>query len=722
MRTRVLRTLTAGVLVALWAAPGRGEVVLQTRAIRLRLSDDAKVTSIEARVTGRELRAKGEPAPAFHAYASGASHPASSVRLVKDRLGVRFAGAGAIATFQVIQRADYVALRLTGVEGKPVDRIDLLSLRVQPLPNRGTWIDVAYDKEFGLCLCGGNVRTHAAMKIGKDALQMTASAYAEVGLKDATAVLFGFDNPAKRFLDVMEIVERDFKMPPGARHRRSAAQKYSYLWVSPTPGDIGEYVEWARRGGFRMILFSYTAFSQGAGHFRWNRRYPGGLADLKKVTDTIRRAGLSAGLHLHYDKAHATDPYVAPVPDDRLGKTRTFTLRSDIDKAAATISVRENPRGYTRSEGMRVLQIDKELIAYKSFTTRGRYEFRGCRRGHLYSAPASHRAGGKVHLLNVDTNPLFIRLDQNTDIQDEVAERIGHIVRQTGPYDMVYFDGAEDVHAPFWYHCANAQYRLWRRLSPAPSVAEAAANTHFSWHMISRSNAHDSVAPDEMKAFCRKGPCRAAPQRARDFTRINFGRLDGFGRSRTEWIGPDVLEYVVSRGAAWDCPFSMRVDLQQIKNNPRAEDCFGVAKIWEDARIGGKLSDAHRRNLRMLDREHHLFRNKEGNLELATISEIPEVAGGKHLKAYSFRRFLQPLDTCVLIWAVVDRAELLLPTPPEGLRVMRPFGTELSVSVQAGKAVIPVSSRRYLIFPDTPVATVKKLLRQAASRAIPAGK
>jgi hypothetical protein len=442
------------------------------------------------------------------------------------------------------------------------------------------------------------------------------------------------------------------------------------------------------------------------------------MADLKKVTDAIRKAGLAAGLHIHYNKAHKTDRYVTPVPDDRFHKIRTFTLRSDIDRRTDAIPVREDPRGCTTSDGMRILQIGKELVYYKTFSTHGRHEFRGCQRGHLRTVAAAHRAGEKVHLLNVDTWPSFIRFDQTSDIQDEVAERIGRIVKQTGPYQMVYFDGAEDVHGPFWYHCANAQYRVWRRFAWLPPAAEAAANSHFSWHMISRSNAYDSVRPDQMKAFCRKGPCRAAPRRAKDFSRINFGWLHGFGRSRTSWISPDVLEYVISRGAAWDCPFALSVRLREIKNNPRAEDCFDVVKIWEDARIGDKLGKAHRRQLRMLDREHHLFHNEDGRLELATITEVPDVAGGKHLKAYSFRRLLQPLDVCVLIWATVDQAELILPSRPKGLKAMRPFGTEIKIAGDAARAVIPVSSRRYLIFPDASVTQVRKLLQQATSRPV----
>lgn len=46
-------------------------------------------------------------------------------------------------------------------------------------------------------------------------------------------MLFGCNDPRNRFLDVMEIVERDFNMPAGAQHRRSPCQCFSYLLVPP---------------------------------------------------------------------------------------------------------------------------------------------------------------------------------------------------------------------------------------------------------------------------------------------------------------------------------------------------------------------------------------------------------------------------------------------------------------------------------------------------------
>jgi hypothetical protein len=510
----------------------------------------------------------------------------------------------------------------------------------------------------------------------------------------------------------MEIVERDFDMPAGAANRRSPIQKYSYLWVTPTADDIHEYIKWAKRGGFRMMLLSYTAFSRGVGHFAWNSRYPNGMADLKKVTDAVRSAGLKLGLHIHYNKALKSDAYVTPVPDDRLHKVRTFTFATAVDTKADVIPVNENPKGCTRDDKRRILKAGTELIAYEAFTTEPPFQFTGCRRGHLNTTAAAHRAGSEVSLLNVDTWPIFIRFDQNTDIQDETADRIGEIFRQTGPYDMVYFDGAEDVHAPFWFHCANAQWRVFRHFQPAPPVCEAASNTHFSWHMISRGNAYDSVAPDKMKEFCRKAPCRGAASRALNFSRLEFGWLHGFGRSPDNYIGPDVLEYVISRGAAWDCPFSMTVNTSQLAANPRTEDCFDLIKLWEEARIENRLSDEQRKMLKELDQEHHLLVNEQGEHELVAIDEIADVAGGL-FKAYRFHRAADPNSTYIIIWCTRRQTDLLLPVATDQLVVMRPFGTPLPVQTVGKKARLTISDRCYLVLKGMTADQASQLLATA---------
>jgi len=762
--------ITATVLAGLLAGPAAAQVVLQTAHLRLEIRANGTLASLRSKPDNVEYASSCKSMPVATVYRGGRSVPASlgkyaastgrwiykggesfsatRVVLSGDKLSIDFGKANVRAEYRVRTKRDYLVFELLAVKGDPVNRIDFIELSVKKLPYLGQWVDAACDDRFGICLCAGNPETRVEMDRHDDHVAMRATAERAVGFPGATAVLFGCPDPKERFLDAMAIVERDFNMPAGATRRRSPAQRYSYLWAArPTPDNIDQYIRWAKRGGFRVLLFSYNAFAEGAGHFRWNASFPRGMDDLKKMTGAIRRAGLKPGLHIHYSKARKNDPYVTPVPDDRLHKVRTFTLAESVDATAGTLRVNENPEGSTLDKGRRILKAGKELIAYESYTTGPVFRFTGCRRGHLGTTASALRKGDRLDLLNVDTWPSFIRFDQDTDIQDETARRIADIYHRTGPYEMVYFDGAEDVHEPFWHHVASAQYRVFRLLSPPPPACEAAHYTHFSWHMITRSNAYDTVAPaGGMKDFCRLMPCPTAAERVKDFSRIDFGWLGRFGAGKGNRAGPDVFEYVISRAAAWDCPISLRVSLKDIAANPRRDDCFDVLKTWEDARIENRLTQKERNTLKNVApeharyvpcyeqrqiwtncstgrnltdaqrailadrREHHLLPAPEGQHELVEIKEIPNVAGGA-VKAYTFRSDLRPRATCVLIWAVDPDVDLRLPVAGDRLTVMRPFGTPVAFQSDRKSATVRIGDRKYLVLADTEPGEAEQALK-----------
>jgi len=751
-----------------------GQVALETDTLRLEIRDDGTLQSLTSKAEGSQYAHTGvlEPVAVVYrggrsvpestgkyaftgrwVYRGGESFPATRASLSGDKLTIHFAGANAVATFRVTTAQEYLAFELLTLDDDTIDRIDLLRLRMKKLPHLGEWVNVAFDEQFGVCLCAGNLKANVEMERGAEHVLMRATAEKAVGFHGATAVLFGCRDPQTRFLDAMTVVEHDFGLPSGATHRRQPVLRCSYLWVSGlTPENTAEYVKWAKRGGFRMILFSYTTFAKGAGHLQWNARFPNGMADLKKVTHTIRAAGLKVGMHIHYSKTHRNDPYVTPVPDDRLHQRRSFTLAADVSTDADVLPVAENPEGCTLDEGRRLLKAGNELIAYENYDTAPGYRFTGCRRGYLNTSQSAHHRGKSLGLVDVDNWPAFIRFDQDTDIQDEAARRIADIFRQTGPYEMVYFDGAEDVHEPFWHHVASAQYRVFRLLEPRPPVCEAAHYTHFSWHMITRSNAYDIVASaDGMKDFCRLMPCPTAAARANDFSRIEFGWLGRFGKTSNGCAGPDVWEYVISRAAAWDCPISLKIGLAEVESNPRWADCLDVIKTWEDARLGDHLTDAHRDLLKNVDaeharyvpcfeqrgiwknflanrdlteaqrailahrQEHHLFINEHGQHELVAIDEVPNVADGR-IRAYSFRRRTCTMDTYILAWAVDDEVELRLPVPPGRLSVMRPFGKPLPPEEDSGEATVRIAGRGYLVLSGTQVTQARQILQQAKRR------
>lgn len=757
-------------LLAALVLPARAVVTFETEQVRLEIGEDAIVRRLVAKPDNIEYAVAAPRCPFATVYRGGCSVPsavgyqaavigrwvyqggaqfdATRIRRQGDKLLVEFGAANVMATYRVRIAGEYVAFELLSVEGEPIDRIEFVRLNVRRLPMLGQWVNLAYDERFGVCLCGGNLQTDIGMIPKESHVEMTAAAEAVVGFRGATAVLFGCRDPQTKFLDAMANVERDFQLPAGAIFRRSPIQRFSYLWAArPDPQNIGDYIRWAKTGGFRMVLLSYGAFSGGAGHYVWNKRYPNGMADLKRVTDAIRAAGLKVGLHIHYCKASKRDPYVTPVPDDRFHVVRTFTLARDVTADASVLPVSENPDGCTVDNGRRILKLDKELVEYEDYSRQPPFQFTGCRRGHLATRATAHAAGAKCALLDVDTWPSFIRFDQNTDIQDEVARRLADIYKQTGPYDMIYFDGAEDVHEPFWYHTASAQYRVFRLLDSPPPVCESPHYTHFSWHMISRGNAYDNVAtPDGMKDFCRLMPCPTAAARVMDFSRIDFGWLGQFGGKKTGCAGPDVYEYVASRAAAWDCPISLHVSLEDFQSNPRTEDCLAAIKIWEDARLGNHLSEADRRALRNVSpqdahyvscyqqriiyqnsrdpknltdvqrriladrREHHLFVNEQGRYDLVEIEELTGVGQDK-IKAFLFQRAGRPEDTYALVWAV--EGELRLRLPNASLSAMRPFGSQWPVNHDRNTASVVVGPRTCLLMSRTPPDQAVQLLRRA---------
>jgi hypothetical protein len=731
LHSNILRAIAFYFFVlAIFGGVFGADIKLETDNLRLEMNEAGILKNLVDKTTGKDYSYSSEPGAVFRMRIGWDQRQfaANGVRRSGDKLFVDFAEQKVKLSFDIIEKSDYLALKVASVEGGPISGIDIC-LQVKKLKYLGEWIDVAYDDDFGICLCAGNIKTDAKMRIKANHIVMSTMAQKDVALEGTISVLFGCKKPKDTFLDVMQIVEEDLDLPRGAKARKSPVQEYSYFWTNwITTKNVDGLIKEAKRAGFRMMLFSYKSFAESCGHYYWRESYPNGMADLKEITDKIRAAGMKVGMHMHYNKAHTHDKYVTPVPDDRLHKMRKFTLAKSMNTKSDTIIVNENPKGCVggknnqrrgwgrhnkgKRHGMAILQVGSELIQYTTYTTEPPYTFTGCKRGHLGTKVNSHRSGNKLELLDVDNWPIFVRFDQNTDIQDETAARLAKIIKETGPYDMLYFDGAEDIHPPRWYHRANAEWWVLKQAVPAPMVVEAAGNTHFTWHMNSRSNAYDSVSPDKMKDFCRKHPCVKAASNELNFTRVNFGWLQGFGRSLNSYFGPDVLEFILSRGAAWDCPFSMAIDQGQINMNPLTDDCFAVIKIWEDARILNKLSDKQREELKNLEQEHHLFINKKGEYELVEIEDVDSVAGSEYIKAYSFDRKSEPGNTYVLIWTDYD-SDLIMPVEADVVTLSRPFGVKDAVKSDNGKAVVSVGSRRYLKFAGMNADEVVKLLSEA---------
>jgi hypothetical protein len=439
----------------------------------------------------------------------------------------------------------------------------------------------------------------------------------------------------------------------------------------------------------------YRVFCKTAGHFPWRAEYPRGIVEVKGITDRIAEAGITPGIHIHYNKADKQDEYVTPRPDPRLNLTANFTLKEGLDEHAQAITVEESPRQCPMEEGRRILRIQNELIAYERYTTTPPYQFTGCLRGALGTRVAAYTTGERVGLLDVDTWPIFVRLTQNTDIQEEVAHRLAGIYHGAG-FRFVYFDGAEDVPGPeYWYTVSRAQWLVYQKLDPPPLLAEGACKSHFSWHILSRGNAFDVFKPEVLKEAVRTYPAAEAPQAATDFTSINFGWI-GYWAPGRETIGtqPDMIEYATSRAAAWDCPISLVGDLPQLEAHPRTPDNLEVIRLWEEVRSRGWLTAAQKSQLRNLSQEHTLLVDERGNFELVPYSQIEKVAGSDGpARVFVFERNGR---VYVVFWHTSGESTLELALDRRNTKLMKHLGKPIDINAGGRGIRVPLSERRSL--------------------------
>jgi hypothetical protein len=503
-------------------------------------------------------------------------------------------------------------------------------------------------------------------------------------------------------------VEKDYDLPLGVQSRRDPAYNYSYYEMRGlTPENVDEHIAYAKKGGFKMMVFYWTDFAESLGHFPWKKEYPNGLDDLKLIADKIQAAGIVPGFHIHYNKATRNDPYVTPIPDARLNLTGIFTLKESVDSAVTEIVVEENPRMCTMENARRILKLGDELIEYTSYTTTAPYKFTGCKRGALNTTPQSSKKGVKFGLLDVDTSPRYIRFDQRTDIQQEVAERLAKICNETG-VRFLYFDGGEDVHPPYWYYGSKAQLEVYNACNPKPLVSEGALKTHFAWHILTRANAYDTFKPELFREGVRHYMLQGAKYMAESFTSINFGwNIYLAPSTASNGMQPDMYEYVCSRGAGWNSPISlMVVAINDLRNHPRTGDNLDVMKNWEEARIAGFFTEEQKNSLKDPYQEHILIKNEKSAFELYPYRKADVAGNSTDVTAYTFRRNHQ---TWVVYWHTRGNAQIQIPVKAGQVTLFSKIGVKAKQKQNAGKyCIFPVDNRRFLAF-DLPEQEVNDL-------------
>jgi hypothetical protein len=410
----------------------------------------------------------------------------------------------------------------------------------------------------------------------------------------------------------------------------------------------------------------------------------------------IKNAGITPGVHFLHSHIGIDSKYVTPIPDHRLNLLRIFTLAKALNKADTTIYVEQNPENSTMSKGRRLLKLGTELISYNNYTTTRPYKFTGCVRGIDKTTINEQPEGYIFGLLDVsEFGAMSVYIDQNSDLQDEVAEKLADIY--SAGFEFVYFDGSEGVDPPFWYNVSGAQWRVFSRLKPEPIFAEGAAKTHFSWHMLTGGNAFDVFRPEVLKEETIRYPFKEAPRMKDNFTRINFGWLGYFvPNEKTVGTQPDMLEFVTSKAAAWDCPIAIQANPKSFASHARTADNLEVIRRWEEVRAKHWLTAEQKQMLKNPEQEHILLLNEHKEFELVPYYQIMNVANGsREVRAFYFKR---NSDLYVVFWHISGEKKLELPLNSKYITLLESLGKEIPVypNLDGDYSILPVGKLRFI--------------------------
>jgi hypothetical protein len=328
--------------------------------------------------------------------------------------------------------------------------------------------------------------------------------------------------------------------------------------------------------------------------------------------------------------------------------------------------VLENPVDAPHYADARVLRFGGEIFSYETYTDKPPFRFTGVRRGYWKTKAAAHPRGEIGGVLDVsEYAAISCYIDQKTDLQDEIAEKIAKIYNLG--FEFCYFDGSEGVNEPYEIYVPLSQYRVCKKFKKMPIFTEGAAKAHFGWHLQAGANAFDTFPPETFKPMIAKYPLEEAPIMRRDFTRLDFGwwhlappgeHYKGIGCSIGSQL--DMVEYGASKAASWDCPETVMMRFPGVTSIPRFDDLAEAMRRWEDVRVKNLMTDEWRAKLRDPKREFHLYKAKEGApYELVEWRQIP--VGGKEyapgLRVFLFERGGKRV---VAYWHTSGRARYVL--------------------------------------------------------------
>jgi hypothetical protein len=400
----------------------------------------------------------------------------------------------------------------------------------------------------------------------------------------------------------------------GVWFKKSNVYGKSYMISSYGEKDIDEMIGYTKRAG--LVSLYHEGPFKSWGKFVLNpEQFPNGKDGLKNCVDKAHAAGLFLGMHTLTNFINTNDPYVSPVPDNRLSFTGTSTLNRNVDADQNTIEV-ISPEYFNDEKGnnLHTVKIGSELIRYKSVSSTAPYLLLDCQRGAFGTTRTAHQAGDQVgKLLDHSYNVFF----PNLDMQREIATNIANLMNETG-VDHLDLDGHEGALASGQGDYALELFAkdVYDQVKHDFIIGTSLSKT-FYWHIGSYYNWGEPWY----------GGFKESMQQYRIDNQGLFDRnymphmLGWYLLAENTTLSE--MEWMLSRAAGYNAGFAMVARPAALRKNSQTNQLLDAIREWEMARNGNAFTQAQQEQLKNPKNEFHLEKRSEGKWTLHQYAMSP---------------------------------------------------------------------------------------------------
>ncbi|MFZ9661395.1 MAG: hypothetical protein ACO29O_05900 [Chitinophagaceae bacterium] len=402
-------------------------------------------------------------------------------------------------------------------------------------------------------------------------------------------------------LDILEKIELGEGLPhptiDGKWYKRSKYFGHSYMISNFGENEMDEMIRYTKEAGL-FSLYHEGPF-QSWGHFILDSsQFPKGRKSLKSMANKAHAAGLKMGIHTLTNFINTNDPYVTPIPDNRLINTGSSILMKDIDENTSEIEVAA-PDYFldTLNNSLHTVRIGKELIRYKYVSSTPPYFLKITERGAFGTYKTSHLKGESVgKLMDHPYNVFF----PNLELHKEIAGNLADLLNETN-VDHIDFDGFEGGLSTGQgdFGVETFAKEVYDKMKH-PLINGTSISKNFYWHIGSYYNWGEPWY----------GGFKESMQQYRIdnqglFDRNFMPHMMGW-YLLTENTTLSEMEWMLARAAGYNAGFAMVARPTSLRKNPSTNILLNAIKEWEDARLSSAFNEDTKNKMKDPRNEFHL--------------------------------------------------------------------------------------------------------------------